>query len=118
MKTIIAGSRTFTDYRFVAKHLDRICRSGFHISKVVSGKEPNGVDRLGEAWAKKNKIPIKPFPADWNKFGLAAGPIRNAEMAWYADALIAFWDGKSPGTRGMIRIAKARRLVVIVIRFK
>lgn len=47
-------------------------------------------------------IPVKRFPADWDRHGRAAGPIRNCQMAQYADALIAIWDGKSRGTKNMI----------------
>jgi len=57
------------------------------------------------------------FPAEWNKFGKAAGPKRNKEMAIAADALIAFWDGKSRGTKNMIELAKQKGLKVKVILF-
>ncbi|WP_197026348.1 hypothetical protein [Polaribacter sp. Hel_I_88] len=57
------------------------------------------------------------FPAEWNKFGKAAGPVRNKEMAIYADALIAFWDGKSRGTKNMIQLAKQNGLLLKVILF-
>lgn len=70
--------------------------SGFRITEVVSGVA-HGVDKLGERWAQAHKIPVKQFPAQWNKYGNAAGPIRNREMAEYADALIAVWDGQSRG---------------------
>lgn len=53
----------------------------------------------------KEDLQLNTFPADWNKHGRAAGPIRNEEMAQYADALIAFWDGKSRGTKSMISLA-------------
>lgn len=60
------------------------------------------MDKDGEYYAKCNKIPVKQFPADWDQFGKAAGHIRNKQMAEYADALVAVWDGKSPGTKNMI----------------
>ena len=56
-------------------------------------------------------------PADWDKHGKAAGPIRNAEMAEVADALIAFWDGQSRGTANMISLAKSKGLSVAVVRY-
>jgi len=98
MKVIIAGSRTITDYEFV---LEAIEESGFKITEVVSGCA-NGVDKLGERYALENNIPIKLFPAQWIKYGRGAGIIRNKEMAEYADALIACWDGTSAGTRNMM----------------
>lgn len=50
-----------------------------------------------------------------DKHGKMAGPIRNLEMAKYADGLIAFWDGKSRGTRDMITKAKKERLFLRVV---
>lgn len=101
MKTIIAGLRNFHDYGFVA---DCLAKTDIQITEVVSGRA-SGVDHLGEIWAKAKGLPIKVFRADWDKYGKAAGPIRNKQMAQYAEALIAFWDGKSPGIGSMLREA-------------
>ena len=100
MKVIIAGSRNLGSWSQVTA---AIVTSGFEqeMSEIVSGGA-RGVDRMGEHFASLYKIPLKVFPADWNKNGKAAGPIRNAEMAKYADALIAVWDGESRGTKNMI----------------
>lgn len=43
----------------------------------------------------------KEFPADWKAHGKAAGPIRNKQMAEYADALLLIWDGESKGSASM-----------------
>jgi len=75
--------------------------SGFEPTEIISGGAP-GIDRLGELYAGANRIPCKVFSADWVAYGRAAGPRRNLEMAKYGDALLAIWDGKSPGTRNMI----------------
>lgn len=80
--------------------------SKFAITEVVSGGA-KGVDSLGEVWAHSMGVPVKVFPADWDKHGKKAGFVRNAEMAEYADALIAVWDGQSRGTYDMIRKAEA-----------
>lgn len=110
MKTIIAGSRTITDYDVV---LEVIKKSNLEITEVVSGVA-QGVDTLGITYAYNNDIPIAQFPANWNKHGKSAGYIRNVEMAQYADALIAVWDGKSKGTKNMIEIANKRNLKVYI----
>ena len=102
MKVIIAGMRDFFDYEVVKKVIKE---SGYPITEVVCGCAA-GVDSLGERWAKENNIPIKSFPADWNKHGKSAGPIRNNAMAEYADGLIAVWDGTSKGTKNMITRAE------------
>lgn len=57
------------------------------------------------------------FPADWNAHGKAAGPIRNQQMAQEADVLIAFWDGKSRGTKDMIEKATRAGLDMHVYRY-
>jgi hypothetical protein len=57
------------------------------------------------------------FKADWDKHGKAAGPIRNQQMAQEADGLIAFWDGKSRGTKDMIQKALNYGLETHVYRY-
>ena len=103
MKVIIAGSRTVTRFDDV---LDAVFKSGFVIDEVVSGGAA-GADKFGEDWAAVNSTPIKRFYPDWSQYGRSAGPRRNRQMAEYADALIAVWDGKSRGTQNMIEEMKA-----------
>lgn len=71
------------------------------ITQVVSGMA-RGVDSLAVRWASANNIPVMPFPANWDEYKKAAGPIRNKQMADYADELLAVWDGESRGTKNMI----------------
>jgi|SRR3990167_1532212 len=110
MKVIVAGSRTVTGKDWV---FSAIWHSKFEITEVVSGFQRTyndkgeivgGADYWGEVWAKQNRIPIMQFPAEWDKYGRSAGPIRNKQMGEYADALVACWDEKSSGTRSMILI--------------
>ncbi len=61
----------------------------------------------------KKNIPIKKFVPDWTKYGKVAGPIRNAEMAAYADAVILFPGGK--GTTNMLETAKEFNLDILVV---
>lgn len=100
MKLIIAGNRD----RFPS--VDAIGRAvhsmGIEVTEVVNGGA-SGVDAQAWSWATLAGLPVKPFPADWGKHGKAAGPIRNRQMAEYADALLAIWDGQSPGTRNMVQ---------------
>lgn len=115
MRTIIAGSRTIEQYDLVKTAIES-CNWHLEITEVVSGCA-EGADLFGEQWAKRKMIPIKRFPADWRKHGKRAGPIRNEEMANYADALIAVWDGVSRGTQDMIERARYHRLRVYVYRY-
>lgn len=110
MKTIIAGSRDIKLYSIIEKAIQQ---SGFEITTVISGTA-NGVDKLGEEYAKKYNLPVLNFPANWDKYGKSAGYIRNEEMANKAEALIAVWDGKSKGTGNMISIARKKYLKLFV----
>ena len=102
MRVIIAGSRSFCNDAAVR---EAIRASGFQIFEIVSGGA-RGVDKSAERVATQNRLPIRRFPARWDDQGKKAGPLRNLEMASYADALIAIWDGKSRGTRHMIDAMK------------
>ena len=99
MKLVISGSKTIESIGFV-----NIAMSQPFIIKpteIVSGTA-RGVDRVGEIWAEANGIPITKMPADWNKYGKAAGYIRNSEMAEYCDAALVVWNGSSPVSKNMI----------------
>lgn len=61
-----------------------------------------GADTLGELWALKEGKRVARFPANWNKYGRAAGPVRNKQMAEYADALIVFIWNNSRGSANML----------------
>ena len=115
-KVIIAGCRDFSDYAVLRSFADETL-AGMDDVEIVSGGA-RGADALGERYARERGRGLKVFPADWKKWGAAAGPIRNAEMAAYADALIAFWDGKSAGTRDMIRRAEEKGLSVHICIFQ
>lgn len=106
MKVIIAGTRDFNDYKRLKHDLD-LYRTTANITEIVSGG-CRGADLLGEKYAKENNIPVKRFPANWEVYGKKAGPIRNAEMAEYADCLIAYWDSKSRGTKNMIETMRKK----------
>jgi hypothetical protein len=111
MKVIIAGSRGFTNPNIVVA---AVVKSQFSITEVVSGGA-RGIDRFGEQYAKDNNIAVKRFLPDWSK-GRGAGLARNVDMAKYADALIAIWDGESRGTAHMIREAEKHGLKVYIFR--
>ena len=88
-RVIIAGTRTFNDYNLLKESCEYLLQESMekHQIIIVSGH------------------------------GRAAGPIRNKEMANNADALIAFWDGQSRGTRSMINLARKMGLQVAICRY-
>lgn len=115
-RVIIAGTRDFNDYDLLRDHCDYIlsnkAENGEEIAIVSGGA--SGADALGERYAKERGYKILRYPAQWEKYGRRAGPMRNREMADNADALIAYWDGKSRGTKSMIREAEKRGLKISV----
>ena len=114
MKLIIAGSRDL--YPTPALIMGLLQMLDINPSEIVSGKA-EGVDTCGEIYANNNKIPVIPFPADWDDisderavvkyrkdgkpYNAIAGHDRNRLMAEYADALLLIWDGKSSGSANM-----------------
>lgn len=114
-KVIVAGSRDFADYRLMAEKLDKLLSRKSHDEIVIISGGARGADSLGEHYAREHNLHLKVFPADWNTFGKRAGYIRNEQMANYADALVAFWDGQSRGTQHMINIARQHGLNVRVV---
>ena len=87
--------------------------------EIVEGGA-TGIDFLAKSYAISKNIKRKEFPADWDKHGRAAGPIRNKQMAEYSDILIAFRyvDNPSRGTENMIRQAKENNLKIIIVNIR
>ncbi len=112
-RVIIAGGRDFSDYNLLKETMDYLLSNIKDNIVVVCGMA-NGADKLGERYARERGYEVMYFPADWKKYGKSAGVIRNEEMAQNADALVAFWDGKSRGTKNMIGLAKKYKLKVRV----
>ena len=103
MKLIIAGKRTICPQtQFIDGIIDHF---NIWVEEIVSG-EAKGVDTAAKYYCESYygedaSEKYKEFPADWDKYGNAAGPIRNRQMANYADALLIIWDGVSRGSSNM-----------------
>lgn len=97
-RIVVAGSRGYRNYQEAKAYID------FFISRIreeftlifVSGN-CRGADILGEHYAVENGFIIERHNAEWKRYGRAAGPKRNKEMAKIADFVICFWDGESKG---------------------
>jgi hypothetical protein len=100
MKVAVIGSRSFNDPSLIDKIL-----SGRSITRIISGGAM-GADMLAEQWAKSNGIETTIYLPDWKTYGRSAGIIRNRNIIGECDECIAFWDGKSPGTRNSIELCK------------
>ncbi len=101
MRIIVDGSRDVGDnaYDIVETIMDNIF--GGTCIEIISGGA-NGIDKIGERYAFQKNLKLTVFNAKWDEHGKSAGYKRNVEMANYGDFLVAFWDGKSRGTKHMI----------------
>ena len=104
-RLIIAGGRDFNDLAVFSYGIGQFLQE-FELKRdkleIVSGMA-RGADTLGVDYARKFGLKLHKFPADWNKYGKRAGYVRNQEMAYFADGLLAFWDRQSRGTAHMIK---------------
>ena len=130
LRIIIAGGREFNDYdllhdkimEYLASMDDTDIINSPSQVKFISGTA-RGADTLGEQFAYRYGYDVKRFPADWSGLGKRAGYVRNEQMAKYASdgnnygVLIAFWDGRSRGTKHMIDLANKHGLEVHVVRY-
>lgn len=138
VRLIIAGTRGEYDrkmfYRTVSSFLKNLMQEqGLTRSdiEIFSGMASSGADFYAVTFAEAHKIKLREFWAKWDvldapgakirtnsrgkKYNANAGFDRNIEMARQATHLIAFWDGRSPGTEHMIQTAKQFGLVHAII---
>lgn len=113
MRVIVTGSRyrKFEDRALIFEQLDYLHKTRF-IELLIQGGAM-GVDQLASTWAIQNGIPCATVNANWVRYGLGAGPVRNEWMAklFYADLLAAFPGGS--GTQDMIEAAIRHGIEVV-----
>jgi len=112
-RVVVAGSRNFKDYDRLAAELDKFLAGKKNIV-IVSGTA-RGADRMGEQYAATHGYKVEQFPAEWGIYHKGAGPIRNMKMVKSADAVVAFWDNQSSGTRNIIDCARQENIPYKVI---
>lgn len=113
MRALICGSRGWRDPAPIARLLDDLLAEHGADLTLIHGGCPKGADAIAHAEAAKRGIRTIVETARWNRFGGAAGPIRNQAMIdlHHPDAVFAFRSsGKSRGTDDMVN--RARRASV------
>ena len=117
-KLIVAGGRDFSDYERLSQEIDKLALVELKDKRVsiVSGMA-RGADSLALQFARVHNVKVYQFYADWDKYGKSAGHRRNRQMGDFADDLLAFWDGQSKGTKGMIDYMKSLAKPVRVIKY-
>ena len=134
IKMIIAGGRDYTDADNIRYHLQHLIRSNPDKYFTIISGMARGADITGAEVARSLGLHVLEFPALWDDlnapgavirpnrvtgkpYNAVAGFQRNQRMADEADALLAFWDGKSRGTADMIRIMKEAGKIVITFMY-
>lgn len=104
MRVLVCGSRNWTDYAVIERRMKALPTGA-----VIIEGEARGVDKSSRRIAEHLGLEVAPFPANWDKYGKAAGPIRNQQMLdeGRPDLVLAFPMPDSIGTQDMI--ARARQ---------
>lgn len=117
MRLLVCGPRDMGDY---SEFTYAMAWAGFCDRRptVVMSGGASGADLFVQTWAGSLGIPHLSFPADWERHGRAAGPIRNKQMLdeGRPDLVLAFQPlGRStPGTLNMMKQARAADVPVLV----
>ncbi len=120
MRVVVCGGRDFQDRELCFKTLDGLLEEETDVEIVTGGA--GGADALGAEYAQARARELTVFKPEWDRFGKSAGPVRNRQMVSYAGetraAVVAFWDGASPGTASTISFARQAGLETHVIRYQ
>ena len=107
MKVAVVGSRKLT-INNLGDYLPK------DTTEIVSGGA-RGIDRCARAYAKSHNIKLTEFLPEYERYGRSAPLKRNLQIIRYADMVLAFWDGKSHGTRFVIENCKKENVPVKII---
>lgn len=109
---LVCGSRSWTNPEPIRRRLRTL-----PVNTVVLHGGARGADRLAGQIGRELGLHVAVMPALWDRYGRDAGRLRNVAMlTMQPTVVIAFWDGRSPGTGMMIRLAGDAGVPVEVIR--
>lgn len=113
-RILVCGSRFWSDRDLIREKLAWFYEPEAHV--VVVHGCAKGADTIAGEEAARLGFEVEEHPAVWSAYGRRAGIVRNEEMAALgATRLLAFWDGRSRGTRDMIERAKAHGIPVTIV---
>ena len=114
MRVLCCGDRFWTSYEIIRRELEKLD----DYTVIIEGCA-KGADSISGYIARQLNYEVLEFPANWDKYGRAAGPIRNKQMLdeGKPDLVLAFHSDikRSKGTKNMIEQAKKRGIKVILI---
>lgn len=106
----IIGSRNFGNDELVRQTIARYVTTD---DMIVSGGAA-GVDTIADQMSVQLQCRFLRIPAQWAKYGRAAGHKRNPDIIEEAEHVLAFWNGASSGTKGGIKLAQYKRPLLVV----
>jgi hypothetical protein len=113
MRLAVVGTRTFAGEDVLTSYLDRY--RARHGELVIISGGARGADRMAADYARRHGLELVVFRPDWVANGRRAGALRNRRIVDAADALVAFWDEASLGTRISLDMAVAKRIPATVV---
>ena len=110
MRVLVCGGRDFAEPVKLRAKLDTLHRKGMTV--VIQGGA-KGADYVAKMWAEDNGVNSIQVNAEWEKYGKAAGHIRNSIMLKQGqpDLVLATRGGR--GTANMIKQANNAGVPVI-----
>lgn len=123
MKILVTGSRDWTDEQPILEALiaEGVIQAQRDSVTVIHGAA-KGADQIAHRVALDLGYTVRPYPAEWNKYRDAAGPLRNLEMLVREhanrdqpgiDVCLAFPLKNSRGTRHMMKFAALAGIRVV-----
>lgn len=103
-RVLICGSRTWDDWERIEEVVSILKDHGYQT--IIAGGA-KGADAWAERASRKFNMDLAIVRAQWWNYGNYAGRERNIQMlSLHPDRVLAFWDGKSPGTKMMRELAR------------
>jgi hypothetical protein len=114
MRILICGSRYWSDEKAIFNEM-----ANYDVDTVIITGGCIGADTIAHNLAVKAGMETLVFPARWDKYGKAAGPIRNQQMLdeGLPDLVVAFTEDleNSRGTKDMVTRARKAKIPVRVL---
>lgn len=108
MRILVTGSRDWTHGLVIYRALEEARGDTPHDEMVLVHGGAKGADEIAARYATDKDWGIEEHPAEWAKYGRAAGPIRNMGMVDAgADICLAFIKNHSRGATQCAAYAEA-----------